>query len=332
VLPFLPFPKIPDDSVPGDAVVTRRLGRARWTVTEKVHGAHLCAGTAGRALRIGTRKRWLVEGDEFFGWERLDLGGALHALWLRLASPGERLVVFGELCGGGYPHPDVEPDVTLAPVQTGAWYCPGLAWLPFDVALVGSTGEVRWLADETWRQPAVGVGLVPVPLLASCPEAEALSWPVDFDTEVPELLGLPPLKPNAAEGVVIKPAVDLADRPVSVKRKRPDLREDQRWHRATRWDAPEHRDLLARAQWESEQRICRPRTDNVVSKYGPYLRRSDHRDEASRLVAEDVLAEVLALPGLSALTGRQVAALERHVHRRARDHLDGLASDDPAAP
>ena len=53
-----------------------------------------------------------------------------------LVEPGvEGVILFGELCGGQYPHPDVQPDGSARPVQRGIWYSPRIEFVVFDIAV-----------------------------------------------------------------------------------------------------------------------------------------------------------------------------------------------------
>ena len=52
------------------------------------------------------------------------------------------LYIFGELFGGGYPHPDF-PFVPEELVQTGIYYCPGLEFYAFDIATVSSGSKYK---------------------------------------------------------------------------------------------------------------------------------------------------------------------------------------------
>lgn len=47
----------------------------------------------------------------------------------------DEVLLFGELCGGRYPHPDVPPDPRVEAVQTGVYYSPTIEFYAFDIAL-----------------------------------------------------------------------------------------------------------------------------------------------------------------------------------------------------
>lgn len=172
--------------------------RGPWLATEKVHGAQLVL-EAGRAVRFGKRKAWLADAEPFFGWQLLRASLTEAALMIR-AAVGEDVILYGELFGGAYPHPDVAPVPGLQAVQTGVWYSPSLHWALFDVRVGDS-----FLPSETVDQLAGNAGVLRVPVIAKGSMAELEALPTRAPTRVPGLLGLPPIADNIAEGLVIKP-------------------------------------------------------------------------------------------------------------------------------
>ncbi|XXX78339.1 RNA ligase family protein [Sorangium sp. So ce134] len=95
---FLPCPKMPCLGA-SDAPT--------WVALEKIHGAQLAIGVDAAGVRFGKRKEWLRDEDPFFGWQllRASLRDAARAAFAAVGA--ERLVLYGELFGGGYPHPAV---------------------------------------------------------------------------------------------------------------------------------------------------------------------------------------------------------------------------------
>lgn len=89
-----------------------------WVATEKVHGANFVVGVEGDRVHFGKRKAWLAADEPFFGWQLLagDLADRSRRLAREVSWP--QLVLYGELVGGGYPHPAVAPVAGLRPVQT----------------------------------------------------------------------------------------------------------------------------------------------------------------------------------------------------------------------
>ena len=107
---------------------------------------------------------------------------------------------------------------------------------------------------------------------------ELLDLDTDFDSTIASSLhGLPPLPSgtNLAEGLVIRPAMELIDLPMRplIKLKSPRFAEDARYHQATNWSASrDHLAPGARAldllEWEALQRMNPPRLQVAISKVG----------------------------------------------------------------
>src|SRR5689334_22667783 len=132
---FRTYPKI------GSAAAS--TAGAAWVATEKVHGANFVIGVeadgGGGIVRFGKRKDWLEPDAAFFGWQLIAPELADRVRALATAVGAAQVVCYGELYGGGYPHPDVAAIAGIAPVQTGIWYAPDVRWIAFDVLV--ATGD-----------------------------------------------------------------------------------------------------------------------------------------------------------------------------------------------
>lgn len=130
-----------------------------------------------------------------------------------------RVSVYGELCGGRYPHP-VVPDIPgLRPVQKGIWYSPGLVYVGFDLLLtpqvsntVPADAAPRAAADTPqyagYAQARVAceeAGFMFAAPLCVGSLSDCLAFGERFSSTLPLRLGLPALgSDNLAEGVVIR--------------------------------------------------------------------------------------------------------------------------------
>ena len=217
-----------------------------WVALEKVHGAQMVIAVDGEGVHFGKRKAWLRHDEPFFGWQllRAPLTIAAHAARARLAV--DTVVLYGELYGGAYPHPDVPAVPGLAPVQTGIWYAPDLRYAVFDVLVAsGAQDEGEFLAHREVVALAREIGLDSPPVLHSGPRSACLMVPVRQPTRVPLARGLPELAGNLAEGVVLKP--DARARPstrIVYKQKIAEF-DEQRFAEAEAWDADQRLDLPA---------------------------------------------------------------------------------------
>jgi hypothetical protein len=293
---FPMFPKMPCRGT-SDAAV--------WVALEKIHGAQLVMDVDARGVRFAKRKAWLREDEPFFGWQLLrgPLRDVARAAFARVGAP--RLVLYGELFGGGYPGLDRD----LQPVQTGVWYAPDLRWALFEARAVDGDRDDFLAWSET---SALGLPMPPLLLRGRKVDVDAL--PERFPSRVAAAFGLPPLDGNLAEGLVAKPDVRMAATSyTSSKRKIAEMRED-RFDESRPWDPERPMDLAALTGW-AERLTNAPRLASAASKVG--------RDDA-RALADEVVLDVLmdleqAFPGaLKALAPDGWAALERAIREKLR--------------
>lgn len=327
---FVSYERI-DDHTRGwqvDPAVMRRLQKLRWVVTEKIHGANFCFVIDGLGVRCAKRKALLAQGESFFGHERVlrRLEPSLTALWelaRRAEATGaggqgaplcgdrlERLMVYGELFGGGYPHEAVAPVAGVQPVQTGVWYSPEVEFCAFDVAVLErGGGSQRYLSFEVAQGllRSAGVFCVEPLLVGSWQQAQA--HPVGFDSTLPARLGLPPLPrgSNPAEGVVMRPVESVTvetkrglARP-ALKKKIASFAEDRRYHQAQAWEGvgPQREGALDEAtatamwSWELKARVNEMRVHSAISKQGrPSLGDVGALEGLKQMIFEDVFDEV----------------------------------------
>lgn len=281
-----------------------------WVALEKIHGAQMVLAIAGEELRFGKRKAWLAHDDPFFGWQllRAPLTEAVRAA--KRSVTAHTVVLYGELYGGAYPHPDVAAVPGLSPVQTGIWYAPDLRYSIFDVLVAsGEEDEGEFLAHREVAELATAIGLDSPPLLVGGPRAAAVTAPVRYPTRVPGRLGLPEIAGNLAEGVVCKP--DARARPagrIVYKRKIAEF-DEQRFSESEAFD-PTQRIGLAELMAHGRRLINPPRVASAVSKWG--------RGDAAALLDELVLDVMIDLAeafpaGVAALAPAEEEALRSEI-------------------
>lgn len=286
----------------------RLLQKAEWVVTEKIHGANFCIATDGATVRCANRRTWLLPGEVFFGYEAVrettepkirELFRHIHAKLPETV----RLFLYGELFGGGYPHPDLTPVPGVQPVQTGIWYAPDIRFCAFDLRVENTSGEHHYRDYAEVVKLCADTGIFfAAPLFVGKYEG-ATEQDIRFDSTIPRSLGLPPLPTgsNPAEGVVIKPYREIPHmtvqgetiRPV-LKRKIAEFAEDKRYHKAAKWTKPVAPAVLPLdlLQWEASCRIVENRRDAAASKIGYVSRKTpDKSSHLFRLLADEVLEE-----------------------------------------
>ncbi len=303
--PFTSYEKIAEslDQLYRDEAATRALEKAQWVVMEKIHGANFCFLTDGKEVRCASRKQVLGPRDDFFGYQAvaarlrqkiLDLYALAAPLLVPPASPpgnappgsaglpAYRVLIYGELFGGSYPHPDVPPDLTVQPIQTGIAYAPSIEFCAFDLAIEdGNQGQPRTYLDyDVAMKLLEQVGIFYAHPLLIGSFQEALSYPLGFSSTIPKLLGLPQLPTeNKAEGVVIKPLKTILlpsgkgmSRPL-LKRKIAEFAEDKRYQQAEKWVTPPKligQSALDLLTWEAFNLVTANRLQSAISKLFQY--------------------------------------------------------------
>lgn len=288
-----------------DEAQHRALGKARWVVTEKIHGAHFCVLTDGVMLTGASRKHLLAVGESFFEYQRVlqRLEAQIYHLF-RLARDLypqlDQLAIYGELFGGGYPHPGVAPVTGLQPIQTGVYYAPDIEFCVFDLTITGKQLSSTYLDYDQAISFCEKAGLLYANPLLIASYQEALAYPIEFTSTIPARLGLPPLsQENRAEGVVIKPLKALTIstpkgpiRPI-FKRKIAAFAEDRRFHQAQKWSQPASTfqpDSLDLLKWEAFQHLTENRLRSAISKLGY---RGVHEPSRSQQLFHLLIADVL---------------------------------------
>ena len=91
-----------------------------------------------------------------------------------------RVSIYGELFGGYYPHPDVPPNLSVQPVQTGVWYAPSLTFCAFDLLIEGDVVPRAYMDYDTAMQLFQAAGLFYAAPLFIGSYQEALAYPLGF--------------------------------------------------------------------------------------------------------------------------------------------------------
>ncbi|KAG9302263.1 hypothetical protein G9A89_008754 [Geosiphon pyriformis] len=184
-----------------------------WVVSEKIHGSNFSFITNGTEIKCARRMDILDDNESFFGFQAIK--AKLHAnifkLWnvmkIKNLIRGEKVIVYGEIFGGLYRHPDVKPIKGASITQFGIEYCPQNEFLAFDVF-----DGTDILDFDVMTQVLEDAGLPFLKPMARGSFDEVFNYNPDFITTIPTLFGLPPLpnvKNSRAEGVIIRPVLHL---------------------------------------------------------------------------------------------------------------------------
>ncbi len=277
------------------------MEKLKWVVTEKVHGANFSFSYDNGTLRFAKRKDYLQWNDDFFGFQLVvsKLENNILRLFEQLSndSNGEKYIVYGELFGGHYPHPEVDPIADLQAIQTGVYYTPDIAFCAFDIAIENESGSKYYLDYETAVAYFEQFGIFYAKPLLIGKFAEAMNFTIRINSTIPKALQLPELQDNLIEGVVIKPynQVDQNRRPI-VKLKNPEFDEEEKFHEAEKWsfvpNVSSRTEDLSFIVAELRHYITQNRLQSAISKIGTLDRTNAHRvADIKAEFLEDVLVD-----------------------------------------
>ena len=181
----------------------------QWFVTEKIHGCNAQISYDGKEVKYGKRTSY-VENEKFYNIKEV-LGqykDKLIMYYNQLAILGlelDKVIFFGELFGGSYPHPDVPRNTKCSQVQKGVYYTPNHEFKLFDICITFKDGEYRYLSGYDFINTCKTFGLPHVPVLdANISLEKALSYPNNGESRVYSEYGLPQIQDNIMEGIVIR--------------------------------------------------------------------------------------------------------------------------------
>lgn len=182
------------------------LCNEKFIVQEKVHGANFSFQTDGNEIRIAKRTDFIQPDEIFFNGQQILEKYRSNVLYLfeelkSLFPSMQKMVVFGEIFGGEYNHPDVMKIADAIKVQKGIYYAPFNEFYAFDIMI----DDTQFLDVETANKLFERFGFFYAKTLFEGDLHEALKFPKEFNSKIPEWLNLPKIENNVCEGVVIKP-------------------------------------------------------------------------------------------------------------------------------
>ena len=339
------YSKMPKDTRkwPCSAGEARRRARAKWVVTEKYHGANLCWICDGSTVFAAKRSKIVAPREDFFGLRTTGLDRrvaphVLHAYSLVRKTEGGGgkgvLRIYGELYGGHYPSSSTSPTpqshIPDKPVQLEVWYAPDLRFCAFDVSWrdngAGVGAEPIFLSFSRAREVCMAAGIDVVDPLFTGSLNECLSFDPHFQTKVPAKLGLPPVKNNSAEGIVVRP-LRLNDR-LLVKIKARTFLEKASARKAWGGGAKARRNAssaLRALRVEVGARLQPTRLAAVLSKIGDVdLKNQESRVRVLDALFDDAVADMVE-DGVNCREDL-LARVRREVEAKANALLDELSA------
>ncbi|MGY3795704.1 RNA ligase family protein [Aquimarina sp. 433] len=221
-----------------------KLEKLSWVVTEKVHGANFSFIYDQSTLKYAKRKDYLSWNDDFFGFQLIvnKLEDNLLQLFEDLSTliKGSKYIIYGELFGGKYPHPDIEPDSNVQAIQTGVYYSPTIDFCAFDIAIeINGSNSKYYLDYESSVSFFEKYEIFYAKPLLVGKFGEALNFDTRINSAIPKQLNLPELKENLIEGVVIKPFNQIDNKSIPfrpiIKLKNKEFDEEKKFHQAEKW-------------------------------------------------------------------------------------------------
>eukprot|EP01130_Rhizamoeba_saxonica_P001426 TRINITY_DN11287_c0_g1_i1.p1 TRINITY_DN11287_c0_g1~~TRINITY_DN11287_c0_g1_i1.p1 ORF type:complete len:356 (+),score=69.45 TRINITY_DN11287_c0_g1_i1:13-1080(+) len=278
-----------------------------WVATEKVHGANFQIATDGENITYGKRKSLLEMTDEFYNFQTLmeSYNDKVKALFNGIKESYEplatKIIVYGELFGGRYNHPEV-PKSTIYPkhVQIGVYYTPDVEFYAFDI-FVYTEPKPRYLTYTEATQLFENFDFFYNHEIMRGTFEQCMSFDVDtFKTTIPEKLGLPPLEDfeNISEGIVVKPVDEVfywAKGRISLKVKSEMFKEVTGQNKNRTKDKKKKSQFpqdpeLTEAWQDLSRYITENRLRNVLSKLGP-ITEQNQKGQVTKLLANDALEE-----------------------------------------
>ena len=264
-----------------------QMDKLRWVVTEKIHGANFSFIYENQQIRFAKRKAYLSWEDDFFGFQAVvqKLEHSIMSLFETLSRDfeGDQYIIYGELFGGAYPHPEVEQNEQVQAIQTGIYYTPAIDFCAFDIAIVKvETDEKYYLDYADAIHYFESHGLLHAQILSEGSLNEVLEFDIKIDSTMPKKWDLPPLSNNLIEGIVIKPlthlrlpvgkqVLNLPYRPI-IKIKNPEFEETQKYHQAQKWsyipEAISHSEDLDFLVEALREYVTVNRLQSAISKIG----------------------------------------------------------------
>ncbi|MCX8526171.1 2'-5' RNA ligase [Chryseobacterium formosus] len=281
-----------------------QMEKLKWVVTEKVHGANFSFIYEKGTLKFAKRKDYLSWTDDFFGFQLVvnKLEDNILSLFEQLSNEiiGEKYIVYGELFGGKYPHPEVNPINDLHAIQTGVYYAPTIEFCAFDIAVETNGSDSKYYLDyESSVNYFNQFGIFYAKPLLIGKFNEAMNFNIRINSTTPKEFGLPELNDNLIEGVVIKPfnQIDntIFQRPI-VKLKNPEFDEEDKFHEAEKWsfipNVSSKTEDLSFIVEELRNYVTQNRLQSAISKIGTLDANNQVRiSEIKKEFSEDVVTD-----------------------------------------
>jgi len=269
-----------------------------FVVLEKAHGAHFSFQTNGKTATCARRNSVLTDKNKFYNHDEMlsKYLSRILSVFKLIDSKFKNVKtvqIDGELIGGMYHHKDVK-QLDLTKVQQGVYYSPDYQFYTYDI---------RYCSSDIWHYINYDICMeifselkfLYAKPLARGPLKDVIGFDPTFQTTIPDILGLPSIENNIAEGVVLKPVIPMNlpnGSRVIFKNKTEKFNETRKIKTSVLEDIPPE---VQEVQDEILQMITMNRLNNVISKIGEVTEKD--MGKLIGLLSRDVLDEYQKIYG-----------------------------------
>jgi len=189
-----------------DSILYYGKSIGEWAVSEKIHGANMSMWFDGTEFRVAKKTGFISPNGSFFGFDDIDAEEyrqkieKLFKICQDAQEGTEMITVYGEWCGGSYPHPDVPAVPSAKCVQKKHYYSPDNQFIVFDLKINGNFRNVD--EYEGWCKKA---GLYVTQSIFRGSFEDCINCQNEYPSKIYKMFDLPEIDNNICEGNVIKP-------------------------------------------------------------------------------------------------------------------------------
>jgi Rnl2 family RNA ligase len=312
-----------------DKIKSEGFDSLQYVVQEKVHGSNCCFVTDGQDIQFAKRTGLVEAGEMFYNYEELleryrDKIIRLFQQIKEKYADTKSILVYGEMFGGKYPHPDVKNDSKVMNIQKGVFYSPIHEFYGFDIYIYGAERGRYFSVDEV-SEFFEEEKFYYAKTLFSGILIDCLAYPNAFQSHIAEWLGLPPIEDNVCEGIVIRPVEPVYfgnGARLLLKSKNSKFAEKKavKKRQPALFIEPTYSESLNKQLVVTEEYVTENRLNNVISKIGQ-ISIPKEMGKLIGLFSKDILDDYLKehASDYALLEKSEQKILNRHVNKQASD-------------